>query len=245
MLLLGHRGAADRFHPENTLAAVDRALHLGADGVEVDVRLTADGVLVCSHDASLRRTAGLSRDVSSMTAAEMAGVRASGHPLPTLDEVVDLVSDRGRLVVEMKISPRPDASASATAAAVIRRLARDVPGDVVVSSFDRPRLRQVREARLPVRTALLSRPGVPLAVALRRAVQGGHAEAHVHVLSLLARPHLIAQAHRLGLAVTGWTVDRPMELRWLAAVGVEAAICDDPGAARGHLRGNEELERTG
>ncbi len=236
MLILAHRGAAGPSHPENTLAAVERALRDGADGIEVDVRRTADGVLVCSHDAGLRRTAGLSRDVASMTAAEVAGVRVSGHPLPNLDEIIDLVGDRGRLVVEMKTSPWPAGGASMTAAAVIRRFSRPVPCDVVVSSFDRLRLRQVREAGLPVRTALLSRPGVPLVVALRRALQDGHAQAHVHVRSLLAPAPFIGRAHQLGLTVTGWTVDRPGQLHLLSAAGVEAAICDEPAAARACLR---------
>lgn len=236
MLILGHRGAASPAHPENTLAAVDRALRHSADGVEVDVRRTADGVLVCSHDAGLRRTAGLSREVASMTATEVAQVRMAGHRLPTLDDIIDLVGDRGRLVVEMKTSPWPAGGASVTAAAVIRRFSRPVGCEVVVSSFDRPRLLQVRQAGLPVRTALLSRPGVPLVVALRRALQDGHAQAHVHVLSLLAPAQLLGHARQLGLTVTGWTVDRPSQLQRLATAGVEAVICDDPAAAQACLR---------
>ena len=236
MLILGHRGAAGPSHPENTLAAVERALRAGADGVEVDVRRTADGVLVCSHDAGLRRTTGLSRDVASMTAAEVAGVRMAGHALPRLDEIIDLVGDRGRLVVEMKTSPWPAGGASVTAAAIIRRFSSPTPCEVVVSSFDRPRLLQVRQAGLPVQTALLSRPGVPLVVALRRALQDGHPQAHVHGLSLLNPASLIGRARQLGLTVTGWTVDRPSQLHRLAAAGVEAVICDEPGAAQACLR---------
>lgn len=244
MLILGHRGAVDARHPENTLAAVDRALRLGADGVEVDVRLSLDGTLMCSHDPGLRRTAGLSREVATMSDDELAQVRLSGHRLALLDDVADLVRGRGRLVVEMKTAPWPSGGAATTARAVAAWVDRDRRADVVVSSFDRPRLLQVRLGSSSARTALLSRPGVPLVVALRRALADGHAEAHVHVLSLLTASHLVARARGIGLAVTGWTVDRPSHLQRLAAAGVDAVISDDPAAARGHVF-SPPLEQTG
>ncbi|MGZ6803622.1 MAG: glycerophosphodiester phosphodiesterase, partial [Nocardioidaceae bacterium] len=65
MLILGHRGAVDLSAPENTVASVERALVQGADGVEVDVRLTADGEVVCHHDPGMRRTAGDPRYLQS------------------------------------------------------------------------------------------------------------------------------------------------------------------------------------
>ncbi len=229
MLLLGHRGAAGPHHPENTLASVERALQQGADGVEVDVRTSSDGRLVCCHDPDLRRTAGDPRQLVDVTAADLDRVRISGHRLPPLAEVLDLVAGRGRLVVEVKRSP---GSAWAVATALVTQLRAGVGGDVVVSSFDRPRLRAIGRAGLPVRTALLSRPGVPLGLALRRALADSHDEAHVHVRSLLVRPELVVRAHELGLWVTAWTVDRPSALHRLAAAGVDAAICDDPWAAR-------------
>ena len=229
MLLIGHRGAADPGHPENTLASVERALQQGADGVEVDVWVTADGALVCCHDPGLQRTTGDAREVVDVTVAELGRLRAGGHRLPQLVEVLDLVAGRGRLVIEVKRSPGP---ARAIADAVVAQLRSRGRGDVVVSSFDRPRLRAVARSGLPVRTALLSRPGVPLGVALRRTLADGHHEAHVHVRSLLARPELVPRAHGLGLWVTGWTVDRPAALQRLADAGVDAAICDDPWAAR-------------
>jgi len=71
MQLLGHRGAASSSAPENTLAAVERALRCGADGVEVDVRLTADAIAVVHHDPGLHRTAGDPRHLSSLTWAQV------------------------------------------------------------------------------------------------------------------------------------------------------------------------------
>ena len=230
MLLIGHRGAVATAYPENTLAAVDRALRQGADGVEVDVRLTADGVPVCHHDPGMRRTAGDGRHVVSMDCADLPGI--GDHPVPRLSEVLDLVGDRGRVVVELKTPHWPAGAATSTVEAVVSVLRRHRLYDLVVSSFDRPRVLEMRHSGVAVRTALLGRPGVPLGVVLRRAAQDGHHEAHAHVSSLLGRLDLVRPAAQQGIAVTGWTVNRPHELVRLAEAGVSAAICDDPGLAR-------------
>jgi glycerophosphoryl diester phosphodiesterase len=233
VLLIGHRGAVAAAHPENTLAAVDRALALGADGVEVDVRLTADGVAVCHHDPGMRRTAGDPRYVVSLDYAALPDV--GGHRVPRLSEMLDLVGDRGRLVVELKTPHWPAGAATQTVEAVVSVLRRHRLHDVVVSSFDRPRVLQVRQSGVSARTALLGRPGVPFGVVLRRAIRDGHDEVHPHVSSLLGRLDLVASAARQRVEVTGWTVNRPHELLRLADAGVLAAICDEPGHARSAL----------
>lgn len=236
MELLGHRGAACADTLENTLAAVERALRLGADGVEVDVRLTADGVAVVHHDPHLRRTAGDHRALSSLT---WEAVRELPIAIPRLEDVLELVRGRGRLVVELKTPSWPTATQADLLEVVVAVLRRHDLREVLVSSFDRPRLGRLR-GLLTVRTGLLLRPGVPMGVALRRAVCDGHDEAHPHVLSALTGLDLIGRAHRQGLGVTAWTVDRPDHLRRLAEAGVDAAICDDPGAARVRLESRRQ-----
>ena len=236
MQLIGHRGSAHLLAPENSLPAVERALLQGADGVEVDVRITADGVPVCHHDESLWRTAGDRRYVSSLTYGELAVIGA--HRVPLLSEVIDLVDGRARLIIDVKTRPWPSGAATETVEAIAAVLRRQRLGHVTVSSFDRPRILQLRSFGVEVRTALLGRPGVPLGVILRRAMADGHHEAHPHVSALLARPELIAPALAMGLGITGWTVNRPQDLRQLADAGLPAVITDDPAAARsalGHL----------
>jgi glycerophosphoryl diester phosphodiesterase len=230
VLLLGHRGAVHATAPENTLAAVDRALRQGADGVEVDVRITADGVPVCHHDAGLRRSAGDARHVATTPYGQLPWM--GSHRIPRLSEVVDLVSGRGRLVVELKPPSWPTGAALGSVEAVVAVLRRHRLDHVTVSSFDRPRALLVRRSGLPLSSALLGRPGVPFGVVLRRALRDGHQEVHPHVSSLLARLDLARPAALQGMSVTGWTVDRPADLVRLAAAGLSAVICDDPRAAR-------------
>ena len=90
MQVLGHRGWPHPTHPENSLAAVDAALSTGADGVEVDVRMTADGVAVCCHDDDLTRVTGTALSVRRSTWAQLQQVRLrDGSRLPLLGEVLE------------------------------------------------------------------------------------------------------------------------------------------------------------
>lgn len=227
VLLLGHRGAVHPTAPENTLAAVERALRQGADGVEVDVRVTADGVPVCHHDLSLERTAADRRLVALTPYADLPWI--GSHRIPRLSEVVDLLAGRGRLVVELKSPGWPALEAPESLSAVADVLRRHRLDHVSVSSFDRLRLRAFRSLGLGCPTALLGRPAVPLLGLLRQATQDGHPEVHPHVSSLLTHPHALASAT---MPTTSWTVNRPEDLRLLRELGVQAVITDDPAAAR-------------
>ena len=130
MLVLAHRGA-NRLAPENTVAAMARAVELGADGVELDVHRSADGQLVVRHDAET--------PIGALGDLTLAEIRGALGDVPTLAEVLDVC--RGRLVnVEVK-DPDPRA-ADALVELLGRRSGAD---DVLVSSFDLPTVDRVRE----------------------------------------------------------------------------------------------------
>ena len=109
MEIIAHRGAS-RSAPENTLPAFRLAWKQGADVAELDVRLSRDGRLVVSHDATARRTGGLNRKVCGLTLAELRaldfgrwkGAKWAGTRIPTLDEVVRTVPAGKRLLIEIK-----------------------------------------------------------------------------------------------------------------------------------------------
>ena len=110
-LIIGHRGASGRL-PENTVAAFRGALSDGADGVELDVRLSADGRAVVIHDATLARTSGVRGRVSDLTAAELAR-----FDVPALDDVLALTA-RSRAVVYVEIKGSGEGLEAAVAADV-------------------------------------------------------------------------------------------------------------------------------
>lgn len=242
MLILAHRGLPGADRPENTVAAIAAAFDSGADGVEVDLRLTADGVLAVSHDPDLGRVTGRAASVAhspwSMLhdAAERGGVR-----LARLEQVLLLAAGR-RVVLELKKPPPAHAAEARTALAVagqLRSLQRaGVPLDVTISSFS-PTLAIAVRALLPagsgLRTALLGRPFDRVGSVLRQAVDAGHDEVHPHVLPLLAETSAVAAAHACGVAVVPWTVNRRGDMRRLERLGVDALITDVPALARAAL----------
>jgi glycerophosphoryl diester phosphodiesterase len=116
VLIIAHRGAwAETGHPEQTRAAFEAAVRIGADGVECDVRLTADRQVVCHHDATAERLTGDPRAIHELTLAELRDLRwaeGSGGPV-TLAELIDVCRAAGRpfvLAIELK-HPNPDGTA--------------------------------------------------------------------------------------------------------------------------------------
>lgn len=211
--VLAHRGSPAPGRPENSAAAVTEALLQGADGVEIDVRLTADGTLVCSHDP-----------LDLLDAAERASIATLAEVLAAAQ-----LSDGTHVVVEAKPVADPDlAERTAQALAEVLRAAA-VGAAVTVSSFDRALLALIRVAvaDLPVRTALLGDKTDPVDDVVRRAAEDGHDEVHLPLTGVRSTPEAVEQAHSLGLSVTVWTVNGRTDLRWVAEIGVDAVVTDD------------------
>lgn len=157
-LLVGHRGS--RLHaPENTLPAFQQAIDAGGDGVEIDVRLTADGQLVAMHDATTGATTNDERDrnVSELTLAELHeldagawfGDRFRGTPVPTLDEIIDALPDQALLVFDLR---------AGTEAAIVEFVrARGIERRAIAAAFDHERLARVRAAMPELTVALFLR----------------------------------------------------------------------------------------
>jgi len=227
MQVIGHRGAA-ALGPENTIAAVEAGLAAGADGVEIDVRRTADGVVVLMHDADVSRTTGATGRVEMMNASSLAA--------PTLVTVLEVVPADRVLVVELKghpweagydpAEPLANAVAGIVAAAGERR--------IVVSSFNPMALQVIRERTPGAPTAVLTSAAFDLASNLAAAIAGGHAECHVPAALLDAA--FVESAHRAGRRVAAWTVDEADRIRAFAGWGVDAIISDDPRAARAAIK---------
>ena len=237
MRLYAHRGSPGTASVENTLPAVSACLLDGADGVEVDLRLSADGVLVVSHDPTLRRTAGSGLAVATSTWEQLRVASAcAGVPLTRVEEVLAVLAGRP-VVLEVK-RPQPG-GVPGTVAALVDVLAalraQGLPLDVTVSSFSPAVVAQVRDSaplELGLRTALLGDVRDRPTGLLRQALQDGHDQVHPNVAALLAEPAAVRRAHALGVGVVPWTVNRSRALRRLAALGVDGIITDVPRSAR-------------
>lgn len=232
--IIGHRGAA-AVAPENTRAGLRIAAEAGARWVEIDVRLSADGVPVLSHDATLERMAGLDRAVSALSAAEIGRIavpgpfRAShaGETVPTLDEALTLArSLRIGVNVEIKAgAARNRALVHAVAQSI--RTARTAGGPtVMVSSFRYAVLREMRRIAPKMPIGLLM--GVPKDGWRRRLRELGAAALICSAQRAVARD--IAALAQTGLPVACYTVNDPAIARQVFGRGAGSVFTDDPGA---------------
>jgi glycerophosphoryl diester phosphodiesterase len=242
VLILAHRGLPSIDCPENSVAAIAAAFDRGADGVEVDLRLTADGVLAVSHDEDLHRLTGVPMAIADstwLTLRDTAGRRSV--QLARAEDVLAEVAGR-RIVLEIKQPPRGgtfEIVAAVAVADLLRGIQRSgVDLDVTVSSFAPDIVATVRTL-LPrgsgVRTALLGCPEDRASEVLRQAAESGHDEMHPHVRSLLAQPTVVAAAEASAVTVVPWTVNTTSDMRLVQQLGVYGLITDVPATARAAL----------
>jgi glycerophosphoryl diester phosphodiesterase len=215
MLLIAHRGDHSTA-PENSIEAFEAAIASGADGIELDVRSTADGVPVVMHDPTLKRTAGSKLRVSKSTSAQIAKARlANGEGVPTLAEVVERFGGKIALYIELK---------GLSAAAEAKRLALLIPdGMFVLSSFDERVLARVESAR---KALLWDKRGSPVAPAERL----GCSQVHLRRGRLCAKVVKAARAHNLG--VMAWDVKSAHDVKKSLSLGLDGVIVEDVIRAR-------------
>jgi len=228
--VIAHRGSSARA-PENTLAAFRAALEDGADGVELDARLTADDVVVVMHDDDVSRTTNGSGRVSDMSFEQLRALRVSESELiPTLDEVLALVGGRTGIVVEIKgaFGGTRTILGKEVARAVVP-LIEEVP-DVTASSFDPDAVATVRALAPAIPTAITVGGSSLLDDALQLAIAAGHVEVHVRADRVEAV--FVARAHHASRAVLAYTVNDRARALELEQMGVDGIFSDDPAAVR-------------
>lgn len=229
-LVLGHRGASAE-RPENTLAAFALAQQQAADGVELDVHLSADGVPVVIHDRHLDRTTTGRGVVSQFTVAELKQLDAGeGETIPTLAEVFDLCGADFLYNVELKEYGWGDTGLAAATAAVMQ--AHGFEANCLVSSFNPLSVRRAQRVLPPQVPVAVIRMNVGL-LRFGHLLVGNAAADHPHFRMVNGR--YIAWAQQRGYLVNTWTVDEPDEARRLAALGVNAIITNKPDTIRAAL----------
>ncbi len=241
-IIVAHRGASARA-PENTMEAFKLGIEAGADAIELDVHLTADGQLAVIHDDTLDRTTDRSGRIAELTMEEIrradAGARFAplgdavspfaGRDLrvPTLPEVLDWLPDTSGLVIEIKARAAADAVVEAVASHSAR-----TDGRLSAISFDEGAIDRIHELDPDLRTGYLVAPGQPIDPALTWAAGRGHAGVHPWEGDLGDDPlPLLAQAKTLGLEVGCYVVNDPVRMRFLSDTGLWGFVTDVPDVA--------------
>ncbi len=242
--MFAHRGGG-ALGPENTLAAFDLGVQAGADGLELDVHLSSDGVPVVHHDSTLDRTTSASGPLASRTAADLARVdagcrfagsgdfpfRQQGVGIPSLGEVLRKYPDVP-VIIDMKVNSREMGEA------VAREVRAAGAVDRACAAGYGARSAAAARATLPDMACSASRPEARLAVyrawvrwPVRRARYGGYqVPERISLLRIVSR-RFIQYAHETEVKVQVWTVDEEADMRRLIAWGVDGLISNRPDLA--------------
>ncbi len=231
-LNFGHRGALT-YAPENTLAAFQKAKDLGADGVELDVSLSADGEVVVCHDDTVDRTTQGQGHIAKLSLAEIKTLDAgswfspefAGVQIPTLEEVVDWAADGMLLNIELKARGIQSDGLEAQVAAIVHK--HGAEKRVLVSSFNPLVLRRFKNIAPEVQTGLLYARGLPFYVQRTWFLPLGRTDAlHPHFSAV--NESYMRWARARGYRVHVWAPREATDLEWLVRLRVDMIITDRP-----------------
>ncbi len=237
VLIIAHRGASG-LAPENTRAAFAKAVEIGADIVEVDVHLCADGDLMVIHDDTVDRVAGntvqipgTGRAVKRMTAEELKALDVgswfspefSGQRIPTLREALELLKGKCSVIIEIKKGSESYKGIEGKVLEVVRSLSMEK--DILISSFELPALKEVRKKV----------PDTALGIIFNTDTWDYvfKSAAKLHALSLYPDKSLVTigwidKAHSFGIKVYPYTVNEEEEMKTLIQMGVDGLVTNRP-----------------
>lgn len=250
--VIAHRGASADL-PEHTPAAYQRAIEDGADGLECDVRLSADGQLICLHDARVDRTSSGRGSVSGLSAERLAaldwggwrlGPDASADPMPgcrdllTLRALFDLIREAGRpleVAIETKHPNRFGGQVEQALAVLLAEYGWD-GADATNATNDAVSVRMMSFSAMAVRRMHRLTPQLPLVYLMERiprmhgdgSLPAGCRVAGLDIALVRDRPEYVADLVRAGQELHVWTVDEPDDVRRCLDLGVRAIITNRP-----------------
>ena len=227
-LVYAHRGDRSRA-ADNTIEAFLLAVEAGSDGIELDVRSTADDVLIMAHDPSMG-------DLPPFHEMSFEELREREPTVPTFAETLAAVPNDVFLNVEIKNTPGdpafdPDRAVADRALQLVREI--DDPSRILVSSFDPESVAMAGERHPDVLRGLLISTSIPIEVGIDVAEKLGVQALHPSMPGLGDDPGATLGAIRAaGLASVVWNANTPDEVGVVVAAGVDIVITDDPAMAR-------------
>lgn len=232
-LVIAHRGASS-LAPENTLAAVQKAVDLQVDYVEIDIHRTFDRELVVIHDPTIDRTTNGSGAVNSFTLEELRSFDAGswfdeafvGEKIPTLREVLEITKDKVPLLIELKGERTETATVN-----MVREFGME--DQVIIQSFDFLQIQKVKQKAPNIPTVfLMSKPehsDDPARAAEWICNIAEYVEASgIGIRHNWFTPELLARARERNMDIFVWTVDNQNDMKKFIKIGVEGIITNRP-----------------
>ncbi|CAM3512296.1 glycerophosphodiester phosphodiesterase [Marinicrinis lubricantis] len=230
MRIMAHRGASG-VCPENTMAAFERAIEMGADSIETDVQMTKDGHLVCIHDETVDRTTSGSGWIRDMYLDDLKKLDAGSwfhssfkqERIPTLEELLDLsVRHNIYLNIELKNSTVRYEGMEQLVADMIRR--RNYSSQVIISSFNHESLKMMKSVAPEIDTGVLYHRNIqyPWLYACQLSANA------LHPSKALVNDELVRSASSFHIKVHPWTINDAKTMEKHIRMNVHAIITDHP-----------------
>jgi glycerophosphoryl diester phosphodiesterase len=216
MLKVGHRGAR-AYEPENTLRSFNKAIELGVDSIELDVRKTKDNEIIIMHDADVKRTTNGEGLVRDLTLKEIKNLTSEkNEKIPTLEEALDSLNRKVKVFIELKETGFEEQIVSLIKKKAMKKSA-------VIVSFLEDALKKVKELDPEIETGLIyAKHKNPLKAALELKAQW--------LLAFYKFTHTanVQKAHENDLKVIVWTVNTPEDVALMVKKGVDGIASDKP-----------------
>lgn len=240
-VVTAHRGYSAAA-PENTLPAFQLAIDQGCEWAELDVQMTRDGVVMVTHDTSLRRCTGRNENIYDLTYNEVRkldagrwfGQKYTGAKVPTLEEVLDLCKGKIQLNIEIK----PNAATPELEAETIRIIReKGFAQDCTITSQSYETLCKVKELAPEIRTGYILALGVGSYYDLPAAD-------FFSVQSTFITSGMVQQIHKRSKTISAWTVNREEDASELLSIGVDDLITDKPDMIQQLLNEDADLDNS-
>ena len=225
-LKIGHRGAR-AYEVENTIESFSRAIELGANAVELDVRVSRDYQLIVSHDENLKKV--FKKDISIKAATLEELKRVTGNRIAMLEEALRFIGNKAeKILVELKETGYEDKVLDAVREAKLKDRA-------IIVSFNEETLAEVRTIDKNIETGLIyAKYKNPIDTALKLNAR------YLVPLYRFVHRRDIEKAHRSGLKVIVWTINTAIEAQNYIAKGVDGIATDRPDIFRGIARASNK-----
>lgn len=233
-----HRGASGwdvQYAPENTMPAFQKAVEMGADGIELDVQLTKDGQIVVIHDETIQRVSDGEGWVKDFTLQELQTFSFSKtHPeygfvaIPTLEEFLEMMQDNNlEINIEFKNSVIFYEGLEEKTAALVKGM--NMENRIIYSSFNHYSVQKIKKLAPRSKTGLLYMDGFIDVPEYGKTLQVDALHPRRH---LLQYPGVVEACKRNNLAIHVWTVDVKTDMRRMCEIGIDAFITNCPDHGR-------------
>lgn len=242
-LVIAHRGA-NKYAPQNTMAAFKKAYELGCDGFETDVHITKDDKIVICHNYTINETSTGTGKISDMTLDQLKNFdfgsyyskKYEGTEIPTIDDFLSFVETTDISILNIEIKSPKEAETAIVKETIKAVKEHNLFDKLLISSFDPKLLEEAKIIDSRCKTAFLYSPKSPTLTKmiwrqLRYTKSIGCDAVHPHFL--FVNKKFVEDAHEMGIKVNPWTVNDPRTIDKLCKIGVDSIITDLPDVVNG------------